>query len=103
MALLLSKHCAGRCASIHPEIHWQLGSTQPLACVQIGIRLIPVLVNFWDDFGGVQFYVNSALGAGKAPENFYTHLGIRNYFKQWVRNRVACHLMALPQGATSQT
>lgn len=53
--------------------------------MQIGIRLIPVLVNWWEDFGGVQFYVDSAVGAGRAPENFYTHLGIRNYFKKWVR------------------
>lgn len=55
------------------------------AAGKVGIRLIPTLVNFWADFGGIQFYVNSVLGAGKMPENFYTNLAIRNAFKTWLR------------------
>jgi hypothetical protein len=66
--------------------------------VQIGIRLLPVLVNFWEDFGGIQFYVNAALGPGKPPESFYTHLGIRNYFKRWVRGFV-CRLTTVPDAS----
>lgn len=42
------------------------------------------------DFGGIQFYVNSVLGAGKMPENFYTNLAIRNAFKTWVRLYMHC-------------
>lgn len=68
--------------------------------MQIGIRLLPVLVNFWADFGGVQFYVNAALGPGKPPENFYTHLGIRNYFKRWVR-ALRSQLTAVTNGLPS--
>lgn len=62
-----------------------LAESDDISEVQIGIRLLPVLVNFWEDFGGVQFYVNAALGPGQQLENFYTHLGIRNYYKRWVR------------------
>jgi hypothetical protein len=69
--------------------------------VQVGIRLLPVLVNFWEDFGGVQFYVNAALGPGQQPENFYTHLGIRNYFKRWVRGvGVSWRQLLLPGAST---
>lgn len=53
--------------------------------MQVGIRLLVVLTNFWPQFGGAPFYVNNTVGRGADVEKFYTDPRPRAAFKLWVR------------------
>ena len=61
----------------------------PLLPMQTGIRLITTLTNFWAEFGGMGWYVDSILGAGNAPELFYSDPRVIAAFQTWVRVRDA--------------
>ena len=55
--------------------------------LQTGIRLITTLTNFWPEFGGMGWYVDSILGAGNAPELFYSDPRVIAAFQTWVCSR----------------
>ncbi|KAF8996664.1 mannanase [Cyathus striatus] len=50
-----------------------------------GIRLIVALTNNWQDFGGMDVYVNQILGNGKAHDLFYTDVSVKAAFKDYVK------------------
>ncbi|KAG9315065.1 glycoside hydrolase family 5 protein [Chiua virens] len=53
-----------------------------------GIRLIVTLTNNWDDYGGMDVYVNQIIGQGQPHDYFYTNPDIiaayQEYVKVWV-------------------
>eukprot|EP00884_Botryococcus_braunii_P020646 jgi/Botrbrau1/7265/Bobra.0318s0004.1 len=51
---------------------------------QNGIRLIIPFVNYWKEFGGMQWYVDEVLGAGKPLEAFYTDTKVKTAFKNYI-------------------
>lgn len=63
----------------------------------LGLKLVVVLVNNWDDFGGMDQYVNWFGGTGH--DDFYTNPDIKAAYKNYVRhflhrrNRYTGHIM----------
>jgi mannan endo-1,4-beta-mannosidase len=47
-----------------------------------GIKLVLTLVNNWDDYNGMQWYVNQRGGGDK--DDFYTRDAVRRDYKNWV-------------------
>ncbi len=49
-----------------------------------GIRVILPFVNYWDEYNGMQWYVNEALGVGKSKYLFYTDATVKQHYKNYV-------------------
>lgn len=60
-----------------------------MIALQSGIRIIITLTNFWPEFGGIGWYVDNALGVGKAPELFYTNGLVIAAYQKWVRSHLS--------------
>ncbi|KAI9841954.1 MAG: hypothetical protein M1837_000274 [Sclerophora amabilis] len=58
---------------------------------EAGIKLILTLTNNWDDYGGMDVYVNQTLGDGKPHDLFYTDPQIKIYYKDYVERIVSKH------------
>ena len=54
------------------------------ALQQTGIRLITTLTNFWPEFGGIGWYVDSILGPSYAYELFYSSPAVIAAYQKWV-------------------
>jgi mannan endo-1,4-beta-mannosidase len=52
------------------------------------IKLILVLGNYWPYTGGIQAWVDKAMGYGKSLNLFYTDETLKNHYKDWVRHVV---------------
>lgn len=56
-----------------------------------GARVILTLVNNWNDFNGMQWYVDQLLGPGQSKDLFYTNTACRKAYEDYARmlvNRV---------------
>ena len=53
--------------------------------LQIGLRVILTMTNYYSEFGGVQFYVDATLGSSYAPETFYYASASLAAYQNWVR------------------
>jgi hypothetical protein len=49
-----------------------------------GIKLIMTLVNNWNDYNGMQWYVDSRLGAGQPQYKFYSDSLVKQDFKNYI-------------------
>ena len=63
-----------------------MGSHAAASLLQTGIRLITTLTNFWPEFGGIGWYVDTILGDGNAPELFYSNPRVIAAYQTWVRS-----------------
>uniref|UniRef100_A0A1D1ZTE6 mannan endo-1,4-beta-mannosidase n=1 Tax=Auxenochlorella protothecoides TaxID=3075 RepID=A0A1D1ZTE6_AUXPR len=54
------------------------------AAASTGIRLVLVFTNFEPFYGGIQWYVNEAVGQGQSKNLFYTHPNCKLYYKKYV-------------------
>ena len=52
--------------------------------MQAGIRITITLTNFWPEYGGIAWYVNTILGYGKPKELFYTDTKVISAYQTWV-------------------
>lgn len=49
-----------------------------------GIRLIMTMVNNWNDYNGMQWYVDSRLGTGQPQYKFYSDTAVKQDFKNYI-------------------
>lgn len=53
-----------------------------------GIRLVVPLVNNWQDYGGMQLYIQQLVGSGQPASTFYTNSACKNAYKNYVKTFV---------------
>ena len=75
-------HCAGS-ASVAP-ILTSAGYVLHML-VQIGLRVILTMTNFYGEYGGISFYVDSTLGSGYQSDVFYYESLPLAAYRKWVR------------------
>lgn len=68
-------------AGVYNEVAYVAIDKVVAAASARGLRIIPVFVNYWSDFGGMQQY---ATWAGSSATDFYTNTSMKQTYKNYV-------------------